>query len=315
MPGNMDGADKKWPSAYQTCRDKTRVYSATTACRHQSRASLFVIRGDRLGACLTPGDTPATVGRSADVDFQIADSQVSRRHCQFYLEGQSLWLRDLGSTNGTFVNDSPVSQRVQLRDGDHIRIAGTILKCVVESSHEARYHHAMYEGLVRDALTGLHNRRFAMDVLAKETARAKRDFNYEFSVLILDLDHFKQINDRYGHLNGDIVLREVAQVLEKRIRDSDTLARIGGEEFLVLLPDTGYRQAFAIAETLRSGIESCCSRIAMHAPGTDSPVTEAVTLSAGVAAWEQKMKSAGDLLHVADSRLYEAKSAGRNRIA
>src|SRR5690625_231008 len=82
----MGGGYQKWPSAYQTCRDKTRVYSATTACRHQSRASLFVIRGDRLGACLTPGDTPATVGRAADADFQIADSQVSRRHCQFILK-------------------------------------------------------------------------------------------------------------------------------------------------------------------------------------------------------------------------------------
>jgi len=315
VPGNTDDVGKKWFSAHQTSRDRTRVYSATATDNHHPRASLFVIRGDRLGACLTPGDTPATVGRAADADFQIADSQVSRRHCQFHLEGRSLWLSDLDSTNGTFVNDRPVGKRVQLRDGDHIRVAGTIFKCVMESSHEARYHHAMYEGLVRDALTGLHNRRFAMDVLAKETARARRDFNYEFSVLILDLDHFKQINDRYGHLNGDIVLRKVAQVLKRRIRDSDTLARIGGEEFLVLLPDTGYQQAFAIAETLRSGIESSCSRITMHGFGTGSPAMEAVTLSAGVAAWDHRMKSAGDLLHEADNRLYEAKSAGRNRIA
>lgn len=309
MPGKTD-PDMRRSGTFDTGCDRTLVYSSGTTKPGDFQSSLFVIRGDRLGACLTIGASPVTIGRSADADFQISSTGVSRWHCQLFRAESSLWVRDLDSTNGTFVNDKPAKE-AELLDGDQVRVAQTIFKCVIDSSYEASYHHAMYEGLVRDAMTGLYNRRFAMEMLSKEVARARRDFSHEFSALILDLDHFKRINDRYGHLNGDKVLREVARVLQQRVRDSDTLARIGGEEFLVLLPDTGYQAALAIADDLRIAVQNQCADIVM----IEMDARQSVTLSAGVAAWTAQMRMPADLLQVADRQLYQAKAKGRNRVA
>lgn len=275
--------------------------------------SLFVIRGARLGTCLAPGSEPLIIGRAADVDCQFDDGELSRRHCRLVCDGEALWIEDLGSTNGTLVNGTLV-ERTRLFDGDHVRIGQTLLKCVSDGSDEARYHLAMYRGLVRDELTGLYNRRYALDALAQQIAQARHDPAHLFSAVMLDIDHFKNVNDRYGHATGDHVLREVARVLGYSIRASDTLARVGGEEFLVLLPGVGLADALRIADDLRAAVERDCVAINVPPCAGARPPIGAVTLSAGVGTWRAQLRDGDALLRAADDKLYEAKAAGRNRV-
>src|SRR5699024_985952 len=202
-------------------------------------------------------------------------------------------------------NDQQI-QRSVLRDGDLVRISQTVLKFVDEGNIEAGYHSELHESTIRDTLTGLYNRRHAMAVLEKEFARAQRDAGSRLALVILDLDFFKDINDRHGHLAGDGVLRELTAIAAERVRASDTLARIGGEEFALILPDTTRDEARQLAETIRQSIESETFRLG------DEEHT--ITLSAGVATWQPGMDSISELLKAADGQLYEAKASGRNRV-
>jgi diguanylate cyclase (GGDEF)-like protein len=197
-------------------------------------------------------------------------------------------------------------ERSALRDGDHVRISQTVLKFVDEGNIEAGYHSELHESTIRDALTGLYNRRHAMAVLKTETAKARRDPSRQLTIVILDLDFFKEINDEFGHLAGDGVLKRMARLAQERVRASDTFARIGGEEFAVILPDTSPEDAHGIAESIRQSIESETFEVA------DQQRT--VTLSGGIATWSQDMSDMSELLRLADQRLYQAKSSGRNRI-
>ena len=143
-----------------------------------------------------------------------------------------------------------------------------------------------------------------MAVLETEAAKAGRENDYRLALVILDLDFFKEINDEYGHLAGDGVLRQLSRVAADRVRASDTLARIGGEEFALILPDTGLGEARQLAESIRASIEAETFRL--------DEEDHTITLSAGVATWQSGMKSISELLQAADRQLYEAKSSGRN---
>lgn len=271
--------------------------------RHE--ACLVIIRGARLGSRLVPGDGPLIIGRAVDADFQIAERSISRQHCRIFREDGRYWVEDLGSTNHTWLNDEQVD-RAPLRDGDHLRISQTVLKFVGESNIEAGYHSELHESTVRDALTGLYNRRHAMAVLETETARAQRDRDHDLALVIFDLDFFKDINDEFGHMAGDEVLRQLSALAAERVRGSDTLARIGGEEFALILPATSVEEARSLAESIRASVAA----EAFSVEGNE----HAITLSAGVAMWRPDMTSIGELLHAADRRLYEAKTSGRNRV-
>lgn len=273
--------------------------------RDQHDACLVIIRGARLGSRIVLAGNPVVVGRSVDADFQISDRSISRRHFRVYHEGSGYWIEDLESTNMTFLNDEPVS-RAPLRDGDHVRVSKTVLKFVDEDNIEAGYHSELHESTIRDALTGLYNRRHAMAVLRTETAKAQRDGSRVLSIVILDLDFFKEINDEFGHLAGDGVLKQLGEITADRVRASDTLARIGGEEFLLILPDTTSEDAVQIAESIRLAVASETYRI----EGEERKIT----ISGGVASWQQDMESMSDLLKTADEQLYQAKSTGRNRV-
>jgi diguanylate cyclase (GGDEF)-like protein len=158
------------------------------------------------------------------------------------------------------------------------------------------------EASVRDALTGLHNRRFLFEWLEKQMPLARRNCQ-PLSVALIDLDHFKMVNDNAGHQTGDEVLRQAARWLEDALRKSDVVARYGGEEFMVVLPGTGVDQAKPVVErclqTFREGT----------VPGWSAPVT----FSAGLTAMSEK-ESIKELFQRADDLLYEAKSAGRNQV-
>ncbi len=273
--------------------------------RESHDACLVIIRGARLGSRIVLGDKPVVIGRSIEADFQISERSISRRHCRIFREEDRYWLEDLRSTNRTFLNEEMI-ERSPLRDGDHVRVSQTVLKFVDESNIEAGYHSELHESTIRDALTGLYNRRHAMAVLKTETAKARRDLSRELTIMILDLDFFKEINDEFGHLAGDGVLKKMAAIAEDRVRASDTFARIGGEEFAVILPDTSPEDARKIAESIRQSVEAESFHVGNQ--------QRTVTLSGGIATWSEDMKDMSELLRLADRNLYKAKSSGRNRI-
>ena len=288
---------------------RTDVETVVAGSRQETRdshdACLVIIRGPRLGSRVVLGDKPVVLGRSVESDFQISERSISRRHCRIYREAGRFWVEDLNSTNHTFLNDE-MTARAPLRDGDHVRLSQTVLKFVDEGNIEAGYHSELHESTIRDALTGLYNRRHAMAVLKTEVAKARRDKTRHLAVMILDLDFFKEINDEFGHLAGDGVLKKMARIAQERVRASDTLARIGGEEFAVILPDTTTDDAREIGESIRRSIETETFLVGGQ--------QRTVTLSGGIASWSDDIDAMSDLLRLADSRLYEAKSSGRNRI-
>jgi two-component system cell cycle response regulator len=213
-------------------------------------------------------------------------------------------LRDLDSTNGTFVNEVPVHQRI-LRDGDLIRIGRAMLKFLTGGNVEAQYHEEIYRLMTLDGLTQLYNRRYFQEALDREFARSKR-YGHPFSLVLFDIDHFKRINDTHGHLAGDDVLRRVSTLLRTKVRTNDIIARVGGEEFAVLLPEAGRIGAVALAEKLRRMIE------AEHIEHKGAVIP--VTVSLGVAEFDAALESAEALFKLADDKLYEAKRSGRNQV-
>jgi two-component system, cell cycle response regulator len=270
-------------------------------------ACLVVIRGDRLGARVElGGGIGVVIGRGSDADFQIASRSVSRSHCRITERDGSFWVEDLRSTNHTYVNEELIDQR-ELKDGDQLRVGKSVLKFLGAGNLEAGYLAEMREHAVRDELTNLYNRRHVMSLLGDEVAQCVRDDQHTLSLAIIDIDNFKEINDRIGHLAGDAVLKQMAEVLEERVRAGDTLARIGGEEFCVVMPETGLKGALEVCERLRAAVA-----------GNEFLLEDGsrldVTVSIGLTPWTQDMAELSDLMRLADQHLYEAKSSGRNRV-
>jgi diguanylate cyclase (GGDEF)-like protein len=252
------------------------------------------------------------VGRGSDCDIQIDRDSVSRRHARVYRVEELWYVEDLGSTNGSYINDVPI-QRSPLRDGDFVKIGSAIFKFLYGSTVETSYHEEIYKMTIVDGLTGAHNKRYFLEFLEREMARCSR-YGRPLSLLMFDIDHFKTINDTHGHLTGDYVLKEMARRLLGRIRKEELLARYGGEEFAVVLPETGNDGAMQFAETLRRLV------------GTDvfeyEGDTFPVTISIGVATLDFASLSQGmspppvmdpmEFIREADANLYKAKRQGRD---
>ena len=267
-------------------------------------ACLVVILGEGLGRRVDIGETPLLVGRSQEADLVLNHRSVSRAHCRIWFDGTSFRIRDLGATNRTRVNDAQVEEAV-LVDGDHIVIGDSLLKFIGQTSVEARYHEEIYQLATLDALSGLWNRRHFMETLDKEIARAQRH-ERELALCIVDVDLFKPVNDTYGHIAGDEVLRHIAAIIREHVRGDDIAARIGGEEFAVLLPEGGLVAARTLAERLRVSVSE-----AAFAPGG---VPRRITVSVGVAALPMPDGTRSQLLAAADAALYRAKHGGRNQV-
>lgn len=280
------------------------ILSAGPQRTEQKTACVVVIHGEGLGKRVDLGNTPIIVGRSPEADLCIPHPSVSRRHCEIWRDNDSCRVRDLGSTNRTRVNDAAVDES-GLQDGDHITIGETILKFISHSSVEARYHEEVYQLATHDALTDLCNRRHFTELMEKEIARAQRH-GRPLILCILDLDLFKPINDRYGHIAGDAVLRQFSEILRAYVRADDIAARIGGEEFAVLLPETAQEQAVQFAERLREAVASHEFR-----PGGEP---QQITVSIGVADMAPQRDTRSALMRAADAALYRAKDSGRNRV-
>ena len=219
--------------------------------------------------------------------------------------GSALFVRDLGSTNGTYINnDATPLTECRLNRGDQLRIGETVFKFLSGTDIENQYHAVISNMALKDGLTNLPNRRQLDAVLAEEIGRAQRHHR-DLSLLMIDVDHFKRLNDAYGHLAGDGVLTRLGHLLQERLRPSDKVGRYGGEEFCVILPETAMASATRIADTLRALIADEKFLTSDH--------VLAVTVSIGAAAWESQMRCA-DLYEAADRRLYRAKRLGRNQV-
>lgn len=262
---------------------------------------------------LEPG--PQIIGRVPEAPVRIEGGGVSRQHAELLVGAATVLLRDLGSANGTMVNEVRIAEPVTLNDGDLIRISNVVLRFHAQNSLELLLHDRIYRMATIDAGTGAFNKKFLADMLKQEFARS-RAASRPLSVIAYDLDHFKHVNDTYGHAAGDLVLRVTADIARAELRDTDALARIGGEEFLVVLQDTPAAGAIEVAERIRQAIENF--PIEMKDPEaklSTRSVEHRQTVSLGVAGLEPAMRDEQDLLQAADRALYAAKRNGRNQVA
>ncbi len=267
-------------------------------------AYLVVIYGEELGKRIPLGDLPVEAGRSTKCHIPIDQESVSRKHAAIWWSGKGYLVKDLGSTNGTYVNDAQISEH-SLQDGDQIKVGHTILKFMTGSNIEASYHAEIYRMMTFDGLTQIYNKRYFHETLEREVSRSKR-YGRELGLILFDIDHFKLKNDSFGHLAGDAILRELALVVRSKLRREDIFARVGGEEFAVLTPEVGARGAREVAEKVRMVVQASTFRFEKNVIPT--------TISLGVALWQGGEDSADDLYKRADVSMYTAKQAGRNRV-
>jgi len=270
--------------------------------------------GNPIGEVLPLGPAGLSMGRAPENQIRLPEPEVSRHHARLELVNQRglapiVLLSDLGSTNGTFVNGCQIHPRngpVSLRQGDVIRLGTHAFKLKHMDELEKSYHQAVLAQATVDPLTQLSNRSAVLRFLEKHTDLARR-YKRPLSVIMCDLDHFKEVNDRYGHATGDLVLRCFSTVVCGRLRGSDLVGRIGGEEFLVVLPETGGGEALTVAEGLRAALAA----EPMPVPDGDDL---RVTCCFGVVEYGSNDVDGGSLLARADMALYRAKASGRNRV-
>jgi diguanylate cyclase (GGDEF)-like protein len=267
-------------------------------------ACLVLIYGTDLGKKYNLEKPSIIIGRSPKSDIQVDQEAVSRNHAKIINNGKVLLVRDLGSTNGTFVNENAIEE-TELRDGDQIKIGRTIFKFLSGGNIENSYHEEIYRLTTIDGLTQVYNKRYFLECLERELSRSQR-YGRDLSLIIFDIDHFKNINDAHGHLAGDHVLRQLADLVKCNIRREDFLARYGGEEFAVVLPEIDLSNASIMAEKVRKLIESC--------EITFDEATIPVTVSIGVATVVGSVTEALDLIRAADEKLLQAKEEGRNQV-
>ncbi len=272
---------------------------------------LIVLRGGTPGAMIPlPPEAELAIGRAAENDLQLIDPGLSRHHARVAIAADgTATLADLGSTNGTFLNGARLFPRepAPLRDGDRLRLGPVVVvKFAQPDPCEERYQRELFERSVRDPLTGLYNRGYFLEQLGPTAARGARE-GHGLGVMLLDLDHFKAVNDRHGHEAGDEVLRATAAVLRGATRPDDLVARLGGEEFVIALPVAAPDLATARAERVRRALAR--REIAFEEK------TLRVTCSIGLTfAPPFATRTATELLEAADRGLYRAKAAGRNRV-
>ncbi len=289
--------------------DSTWAVKPAATPKPEKRPYLLVLSGPQFGQIfmLQPGKE-LVIGRKEGSDILVRDDGVSRRHAAILADGAGARIRDLGSQNGTFVDGVRITD-CRLDDGNRIHIGvHSTMKFAFSDELEAEYQRKLAEGALHEPLTGLYNRRHFAERLAAELAAAQRH-DRALSLLLIDVDHFKRVNDKWGHLAGDEALKMIAHVMQGAIRKEDVLARYGGEEFVVLARETALGGAKALAERIRKAVER--SRVAWQGHDLSLTVSIGVTVSIGLTHF-QPDRTDREMLEAADRALYQAKQAGRN---
>lgn len=286
----------------------TEISIVPMVVQKRDRALLLRMDGVHAGEVIPLSAPKITIGRHPNNLVVTDDSGVSRFHAEILVSPESVELFDKAARNGTLVQGRKVNGSVKLHDGDFIQLGPRVgFRFSFTDAKQERLLKRLYESSNRDALTGAYNRKHFDERLLAESAYAARNHS-SMALLLFDLDHFKKVNDTYGHAAGDAVLRHVAGVTMGRLRTEDVFARIGGEEFAVLLRGVTVEGSARLAERLRTSISSSP---VMH-DGRSIPVT----ISVGCAALHNTSEAGdpSDLLRLADDRLYAAKNSGRNRV-
>ena len=276
---------------------------------------LVILDGRRVSERFVLRQAEAVAGRDADVAILLTDGEVSRQHAVFHwsnhddpTQAPECFLEDLGSTNGTFLNSRHLRPGIRrpLNDGDQVRMGRTVLGFFIKDERLLEMDDMLLAMALHDALTGVYKREFFLSELHREFERARRH-RRPLALVLLDIDHFKRVNDDLGHVAGDDALRQVANIIRVGLREGDLCGRYGGEEFAVLLPETDLLGARQAAERIRHDIDNYSFKLT-------GGHTRRITLSAGVALLAPSMKDKVDLIDAADKLLYRAKQGGRNRV-
>jgi two-component system cell cycle response regulator len=254
---------------------------------------------------LTPGSS-LEIGRNPNVEICLPEvPSISRNHARLeYLTGLVI-LRDLGSTNRTYINDRLLDGPAVLKSGDRFQVGAVHFKFLHEQDVEHAFHMAIFELITRDGLTEAYNKRKFDEELDREFARSRR-YARPLSLILIDVDHFKAVNDEHGHLAGDFVLKQICERVALHLHVEQVFARIGGDEFAILCPETEAASAAVLAEKLKSNIA--------EEPCRTGKGAISVTCSFGVAQRDPKMTAGAELCEAADKALYESKNTGRNRV-
>ena len=269
-------------------------------------AALLAVGGELNGTLFDLVGDEVSFGRSPDTTYPLEFSGVSRRHLKLEIAGEHIYIEDMGSRNGTYLNNKKVEGRAMLKKSDLIKIGSIALKFIPQGDTERLAYDKLNYEANTDAMTKCYNKAYFNRTSDLEVKKSKVT-GHPLSLIIYDLDYFKKLNDTYGHDAGDYVLKETAALIRSNgVREIDVFARYGGEEFVILLPGTNIKQAFEIAERIRKLIE------------THNYVYEgqklAVTVSVGVSDYRQGVATGTELFKRADKALYKSKDGGRNQV-
>jgi two-component system, cell cycle response regulator len=291
------------------------TYSGQYQRSGERRPALVFLRGELLAVPIPLDREEVTLGRALEADIRINDSRASRLHARIITEVDKasgvtrFRLKDLDSTNGTLLNGKRIDQEL-LQDGDKFEVGDQLIRFEMLDEIDREFQQQIHRLLVHDELTGLLTGKSFFSELRREAARAAAE-SMPFCVLMMDLDHFKEVNDTYGHLVGSETLEEVGAVIKRALRAGDVGARFGGEEFAAFLLDADYPQGLVAAERVRAAIEKH-DFPAVRRESTEPPRTHKITISVGVASFPVDGRDPIQLVELADSALYRAKRSGRN---
>jgi diguanylate cyclase (GGDEF)-like protein len=304
--GQVAEGDSDWDED-TTATDLASLDSAAKSQAERNRACLTVITGTAAGQMFRLPRGDSVIGRAPNAEIRVVDDGVSRHHARVRCDSKHIFVGDLESRNGTYINGQRILQETALEDGDKIQVGrSTVLRFAYHDELDDSFHDSLMSSALRDPLTKLFNKRYLLDRLDSELKFAKRH-DSSISLLMIDIDHFKKVNDTHGHLAGDAVLAHISTVLSKAIRNEDVIARFGGEELVVILRATSLDAAALLAERLRKLVEATVTPHQGRELRTTVSIGVGTFPSPGITEVDQ-------LIDAADKALYRAKHGGRNRV-
>lgn len=308
--------EKKDADKLDEVTDKTSVVQSDTFKVRIAQAGeappclvLLVGPANEVGRQWPIETTDTIIGRSPTVHIHVEDRSVSKSHAKLLMSGGEVSIIDLESTNRTVVNNKVLQalQPYKLKNNDQIKVGNVIFKFLERGNIETVSVAQTFNKALFDSLTGIHNRG-ALNAQGVEVFNKSRLLGSPLSVIVFDIDHFKKINDTYGHPAGDYVLKDLSRVVrDNLIRGNDYFARYGGEEFCLLLLGSPIKQVEEIGERIRRTIQDHN----FEYEGNKLPIT----ISAGISTIQETDKSWSDIFNRADKALYRSKSGGRNAVS
>ncbi len=301
--------------------EKTSItLPSKSAPPRERHPALVFLRGELIAVPIPLERDEVILGRAIEADVRVNDARASRMHARISIDkdaqtGEARYrVTDLGSTNGTLLNGHPIHEAF-LQEGDKITVGEHLLRFELLDDVDREFQKQIHRLLVHDELTGLLTSKSFFSELRREAARAETE-ERSFCVLMMDLDHFKTVNDRYGHLVGSQTLQDVGACITQALRAGDVAARFGGEEFAAFLLNASCAQGLVAAERVRADIEEYSFSASRRGSASErAGEVLRLTISVGVAAFPDDARDPIELIELADSALYRAKNTGRNRVS